>query len=190
MGITCSSVGLSTRFFILIICIILLTSLVLVLLLSSLFLFIKMLKNSKHAQNLMAFIYNCLSITLFQEDSVHFPPELTDPALLAEVNHFIIQRSACSSLKRHSHHYLRLFLQQVSQGNSLLYFAIFVQVVSFKPSPDPRVKEVTSIQSPPFSHAKIQLQLEDCDGLPTLAPPVREFKVAKIQVKPGCFLLN
>ena len=99
VGITCSSVGLSTRFFILIICIIVLTSLVLVLLLSSLFLFIKMLKNSKHAQNLMAFIYNCLSITLFQEDSVHFPPELTDPALLAEVNYFSVQRFACSSYK-------------------------------------------------------------------------------------------
>ena len=97
--IMCSSVGLSTRFFILIICIIVLTSLVLVLILSSLFLFIKMLKNSKHAQNLMASIYNCLSITLFQEDSVHFPPELTDPALLAEVNYFSVQRFACSSYK-------------------------------------------------------------------------------------------
>ena len=106
----------------------------------------------------MASIYNCLSIIPFQEDSVHFPPELTDPALLAEVIHFIIQTFACSSLKRHSQHHLRLFLQlQVSQGN--LDLAVFVQVVSFKPSPDPRVKEVTSVQSPPLSHAKIQLQL-------------------------------
>ena len=46
----------------------------------------------------------------------------------------------------------------------------------------------------PFSHSntgtleKSKLQLEDCDGLPTLAPPVREFKLAKIQVKPGLSL--
>jgi len=60
-----------------------------------------------------------------EEDSVHFPPELTDPALLAEV-------------------------------------------VSFKPSPSPRVEEV-----------------EDCEGLPTLSPPVKEFKLAKIKVEDG-----
>ena len=124
VGITCSSVGLSTRFFILIICIIVLTSLVLVLLLSSLFLFIKMLKNSKHAQNLMASIYNCLSITPFQEDSVHFPPELTDPALLAEVNYFSVQRFACSFYKMTClEHQLKAFEKHVSQRNSILYFA-------------------------------------------------------------------
>merc|ERR1712192_97253 len=60
-----------------------------------------------------------------EEDSVHFPPELTDPALLAEV-------------------------------------------VSFKPSPSPRVEEV-----------------EDSEGLPTLSPPVKEFKLAKIKVEDG-----
>jgi len=60
-----------------------------------------------------------------QEDSAHFPPELMDPALLA-------------------------------------------QVVSFKPSPSPRVKE-----------------MEDYEGLPTLSPPVKEFKLAKIQVEGG-----
>ena len=131
----------------------------------------------------------------YQEDSVHFPPELTDPALLAEVIHFIIQRFACSSLKRHSQHHLRLFLQQVSQGNSLLYFAFcsggFFQAFS-RPESERGDKHLISL----FSHSKTgtleksKLQLEDCDGLPILAPPVREFKLAKIQVKLGWFLLN
>ena len=103
-------------FFILIICILVVTSLVLVLALTSLFSFIKMLTDSEHAENFMATFS-------YQDDSVHFPPELTDPALLAEVNHISFQRFACSSLKRHSQHHLRLFLQQVSQGNSLLFFA-------------------------------------------------------------------
>ena len=113
------------------------TSLELVLAVTSLFSIIKMLTDSEHTENVMATFS-------YQEDSVHFPPELTNPALLAEVNHFSFQRFACSSLKRHSQHHLRLFLQlQVSQGN--LDLAVFVQVVSFKPSPDPRVKEVTGI---------------------------------------------
>ena len=131
----------------------------------------------------------------YQEDSVHFPPELTDPALLAEVIHFIIQTFACSSLKRHSQHHLRLFLQQVTQGNLLLYFAFcsggFFQAFS-RPESERGDRHLISLfhiqKLKPLKKSK--LQLEDCDGLPTLAPPVREFKLAKIQVKPGWSLEN
>ena len=145
--IMCSSVGLSMRFFfILIFCIPVVTSLVIVLALTSLFSFIKMLTDSRHAENFMATFS-------YQEDSVHFPPELTDPALLAEVNHFSFQRFACSSLKKHSQHHLRLFLQQVSQENSLLYFAFcsggFIQAFS-RPESERGDKHLISL----FSHSK------------------------------------
>ena len=93
------------------------TSLELVLAATSLFSIIKMLTDSEHAENVMATFS-------YQEDSVHFPPELTDPALLAEVNYFSVQRFACSSYKMTClEHQLKAFEKHVSQGNSILYFA-------------------------------------------------------------------
>ena len=76
-----------------------------------------MLTDSEHAENVMATFS-------YQEDSVHFPPELTDPALLAEVNYFSVQRFACSFYKMTClEHQLKAFEKHVSQRNSILYFA-------------------------------------------------------------------
>ena len=102
MEIMFSSVGLSMRFFHFDHLCLVVTSLVLLLPLSSLFSFIKMLTDSKHTENVMATFS-------YQVDSVHFSPELTDPALLAEVNHFSFQRFACSSKETCLEQHLKTF---------------------------------------------------------------------------------